>query len=344
METLFNSPDKFKSKFATADGYRTHYIEAGREDADRLLLVHGGGNEIGMGNYRYPNIIPLSKRFRVFAIDELGHGQTDPPRNVEDLANVRVRADHVISFIETLKLAPINLAGQSQGGWIVTYITLTRPDLVKKLVLIDSGSTAGHPMELTDQPAGSKLEVDGIEVTVGSRELPYFKEVFEPGTMMPKEGLTTTREGIRKYVGAFFYDKSMLTEELLDHLMEQVLYGDNGIVKTARPGTIVVDMSTMSIAFQKERFAQLSGLGFRPFEAPVSGSVPHAEGRALTIMGAGDQALFAKLKPVFATFGKTVVYLGPAGNGTLMKLLTNLILGINLAGLLEGLILGQKGG
>jgi pimeloyl-ACP methyl ester carboxylesterase len=221
METIFNSPDKFKSSFATVDGYRTHYLEAGREDADRLLLVHGGGNEIGMGNYRwYPNVIPLSKHFHVYAIDELGHGQTDPPRDLNQLANVRVRADHVISFIESLRLAPINLAGQSQGGWIVTYITLTRPDLVKKLILIDSGSTAGHPMEFNEQPKGAKLEVDGVEVAVGSRELPYFKEVFEPGTMLPKEGLTTTREGIRKYVGAFFYNKAMLTEELLDHLME----------------------------------------------------------------------------------------------------------------------------
>ena len=133
---------------------------------------------------------------------------------------------------------------------------------------------------------------------------------------------------------------------MLNHpdIIRQVLYGDDCIVKTAQPGAIVADMSTMSIAFQKERFAQLSALGFRPFEAPVSGSVPHAEARALTIMGAGDEAVFAELRPLFATFGKTVVYMGAAGTGTLMKLLTNLILGINLAGLLEGLILGQKGG
>ena len=54
----------------------------------------------------------------------------------------------------------------------------------------------------------------------GSGDLPYFKDVFEPGTMMPKEGLTNTREGLRKYVGAFVYNKDMVTEEYLDHLME----------------------------------------------------------------------------------------------------------------------------
>jgi len=220
METLFNSPDKFKSRFAEVDGYKTHFIEAGSEEADRLILVHGGACEIGMGNYRwYPNIIPLSRHFHVYAIDELGHGQTDPPRDPEkDLGDVRSRAEHVINFIDTLKLAPINLVGQSQGGWIVTYITIKRPDLVKRLVLIDSASTAGSNVKSEGEP-DKTMEVDGVEVKVdGSWELPYFKEIFEPGTMCPKEGLTTTREGIRKYVGTFFYDKSMLTEEFLDHL------------------------------------------------------------------------------------------------------------------------------
>ena len=220
-ETLFNSPDKWNSRFAEADGYRTHYIEAGASNPERLLLCHGGANEIGMGNYRwYPNIVPLGERFHVFAIDELGHGQTDPPRNLDDLGHVRVRADHVIRFIEALDLAPVNLVGQSQGGWIVTYITLKRPDLVRKLVLIDSGSTAGSGIRKEGE-GRQVIEVDGRQVEVdGSGDLPYFEDVFEPGTMMPKEGLTTTRDGIRKYIQAFVYDKSMVTEEYLDHLME----------------------------------------------------------------------------------------------------------------------------
>jgi pimeloyl-ACP methyl ester carboxylesterase len=78
VETLFNSPDKFKSRFATVDAYKTHYIEAGEENSERLLLVHGGANDVGMDSYRwYPSIVPLGKRFHVYAIDELGHGQTD---------------------------------------------------------------------------------------------------------------------------------------------------------------------------------------------------------------------------------------------------------------------------
>ncbi len=222
METLFNSPDKFESKFVTADGYRTHYVEAGDKDADRLLLVHGGSIEVGMGLYRwYPNVIPLSEHFHVFAIDELGHGDTDAPRDLDMLGHVRVRAEHVIRFIEALDIGPINLAGQSQGGWIVTYITLKRPDLVKKLILIDSGSTAGSALKTeNDTEPRDFVEIDGVKTPVGSGELPYFKEVFEPNSMMPKEGLTDTREGLRKYASVFFYNKSMVSEEFLDYLME----------------------------------------------------------------------------------------------------------------------------
>ena len=221
METLFNSPDKFESGFATVDGYKTHYLEAGEGNSERLLLVHGGANDVGMDSYRwYPTIVPLGKRFHVYAIDELGHGQTDPPRDLDDLGHVRVRAEHVIGFIEALDLAPVHLVGQSQGGWIVAYITIKRPDLVRKLVLIDSGSAAGSAIPKT---GGERqvIEVDGKEVAVdGSGELPYFKDVFEPGTMIFKDGIATTREGLHKLAQTTLYHKDRVSEEYLDHLAE----------------------------------------------------------------------------------------------------------------------------
>ena len=221
MDTIFNRPDEWTSEFAMADGYRTHYIEAGKDNAEPLLLVHGGSCEVGMGNYRwYPNILPLAKHFHVYAIDEIGHGLTDPPRDLGVLGHVRFRADHVISFIEQLDQGPINIAGQSQGGWIVAYIAIVRPDLVKKLILIDSASVSGSALKSeSDSATQEYTEVDGEKIKVGSGELPYFKEVFEPGTMMPKAGLTDTREGLRKYIGVFVYDKSAVTEEWLDDLM-----------------------------------------------------------------------------------------------------------------------------
>ncbi len=222
METLFNSPDKYKKHDETIDGYKTHFIEAGDPANDRLLLVHGGSAALGAGLYRwYPTVLPLAEKLHVFAVDELGHGFTDPPRDIDELGHVRVRAEHVIRFIEERGLAPVNLCGQSQGGWIVTYITITRPELVKKLVLVDSGSTAGSGFKTGAQnDVGDVQEIDGEKIRTGGGELPYFKKIFEPGTMLPKEGLLDTREGIRMYTETFAYDHSMVTDEYVDYLEE----------------------------------------------------------------------------------------------------------------------------
>lgn len=199
LETIFNSPDRVRSRFVQAGGYRTHFVEAGDEAAQPLVLVHGSACESGMGLDRwYPTGIPLSRQFHVFAGDELGHGETDPPRDLRDLAHVRVRAEHVIDFVEALGVGPVHLVGRSQGGWIVTYITLQRPDLVRRLVLVDSGSVAR-----------SGLTAEG---------LPYFQDVFEPGTMVPKYDLKT-REGIRAYVSAFIYNQAIITAEFIDRLL-----------------------------------------------------------------------------------------------------------------------------
>ena len=62
--------------------------------------------------------------------------------------------------------------------------------------------------------------MDGEKVEVGSGELPYFKKIFEPGTMLPKAGMLDTRQGIREYTEAFVYDHAMITDEYVDYLEE----------------------------------------------------------------------------------------------------------------------------
>jgi pimeloyl-ACP methyl ester carboxylesterase len=197
--SIFDHPDRVQERFLTADGYRTQYLEAGDSSAPPLVMVHGGACEIGMGTDRwYPNILPLAQTFHVFAVNEIGHGQSDPPRDLSVLSHVRYRAEHVLAFIDALGVGPVYLLGQSQGGWIVAYITLKRPDLVRKLVLIDSGSTSG--------------------ASVRSEGLPYFDNVFEPGTMIPKLNLKT-RDGVQRYVSEFCFNKAMINDQMVDRLM-----------------------------------------------------------------------------------------------------------------------------
>jgi pimeloyl-ACP methyl ester carboxylesterase len=221
IETIFSHPDKWEHKSIVADGYTTSYAEAGDPDAEPLILVHGGACEVGMGFSRwYPNILPLAENFHVFAIDELGSGDTDPPRDLPLLGNVHSRGNHVIAFMEALDLGcPWHVVGQSQGGWIVTYITITRPELVNKLVLIDSASTSGSAIKRADKGETQTIDVNRQIVDVdGSGWLPYFDEVFEPNSKMPKEGLLDTKESFRRYLQVFVEKKEAVTDDWLDLL------------------------------------------------------------------------------------------------------------------------------
>jgi pimeloyl-ACP methyl ester carboxylesterase len=191
---LFVDADLVSSQYVEADGYRTHYLEAGSRNDPPLFLVHGGGMELGMASDRwYPVVGPLAKKgFHVFAIDELGYGDTDAPRDLTKLCDPTQRAKHVIATLDALKLGKVHLLGQSEGGWIVTYIALTRPDLVEKLIVVDSGSTAG-----------SGWSADGK-----SRHLPYFDNAFEKNSMVPTQNLSTI-DGVREHARMFVQHKDI---------------------------------------------------------------------------------------------------------------------------------------
>jgi pimeloyl-ACP methyl ester carboxylesterase len=201
--TIYDQPQKIRSKFITVDGYRTHYLESGSAGQPPLVLVHGANMQVGLGSDRwFPNLIPLGERFHVFAVDELGGGETDPPRNIADIGHLRVRAEHVLAFVEALGVGPVHLLGQSQGAWIAAYIALRRPDLVAELILVDSASLA--------LPAG------GIGSGAVDRK---YTDAFVPGTAV-RSSLEMTREGIRRWLSNMVYDASILPDAFLDRCVE----------------------------------------------------------------------------------------------------------------------------
>lgn len=205
-ETIYDQADKVQSKHIVVDGYRTHYLTSGSEKSKPLVFLHGGNFQTGLASERwFPNIVPLGRHFRVFAVDQLGGGDTDAPRDIQDLGHVRVRADHILAFIEALDVGPVHLLGQSQGSWIATYIALKRPDLVDRLVLVDTASVA--------LPAGGMG---------GPNIAKKFTEASLPGTMVRKH-IDPTREGIREWLVAYCYDVSILPDAFLDRTAELAL-------------------------------------------------------------------------------------------------------------------------
>jgi 3-hydroxyisobutyrate dehydrogenase/2-hydroxy-3-oxopropionate reductase len=127
-------------------------------------------------------------------------------------------------------------------------------------------------------------------------------------------------------------------------MSRQVILGENGLIEGARPGTVVVDASTIGPKESREIGRALSAKRIDFLDAPCTGSTPGAEGGTLTFMVGGDQAVFEKVKSYFEPMGKRLYYCGGPGLGLQAKLSQNLILSNLLIAFNEGMVLATKGG
>ncbi len=126
--------------------------------------------------------------------------------------------------------------------------------------------------------------------------------------------------------------------------VEAVMQGAEGVLEGARPGSIIIDMSSISplvdIALeQKARAKQLTML-----DAPVSGGEPGAIAGTLAIMVGGDAATFDHVKEVLQIMGKSVVRVGEIGAGQFTKLANQILVAVHLQAMSEALVFAQKAG
>lgn len=142
MSDFASQKKNYESKFLTANGIRTHYIEAGKGDV--LIAIHGGGaGADSFGNW-FSCIPLLAKSFRVIAVDLLGFGKTDRPDPASFTYTQDARNDHMIAFVEALGAGPVNMVGNSMGGATTIGVAVKRPDLLKKIVLMGSAGIRGE--------------------------------------------------------------------------------------------------------------------------------------------------------------------------------------------------------
>jgi 2-hydroxy-3-oxopropionate reductase len=120
--------------------------------------------------------------------------------------------------------------------------------------------------------------------------------------------------------------------------VQDVLLGESGVFDAAKPGTLVIDFSSIRPDVTAEFATVAKERGFRLLDAPVSGGEAGAKNAALSIMVGGDAADFAAAKPVFDAVGKTVVHVGPNGAGQTVKAANQLIVGAHLQVLGEALV------
>ncbi len=126
--------------------------------------------------------------------------------------------------------------------------------------------------------------------------------------------------------------------------VEAIYLGPGGLVERAKPGTILIDLSSVlpSTPRKIEPVAKKRGVHF--LEAPVSGGVTGARAATLAIMVGGDPAVLKQAEPVLKAMGPNVFHVGPPGAGNTIKAINNMMACVNSATMMEGFVLGVKAG
>jgi 3-hydroxyisobutyrate dehydrogenase len=126
--------------------------------------------------------------------------------------------------------------------------------------------------------------------------------------------------------------------------VEAVVSGENGIIHGAAPGTLIVDMSTISPQATRNMAARLHERGVHFLDAPVSGGSEGAKNATLSIMVGGNADQYERALPYFRAMGKTVTHMGDVGTGQLTKLVNQVLVVGNMLAASEALLLAQAGG
>ncbi len=126
--------------------------------------------------------------------------------------------------------------------------------------------------------------------------------------------------------------------------VEQVIFGPKGIIERARPGTVVVDMSTISPVATRAIANRLAEKGIEMLDAPVSGGEVGAINGTLSIMVGGKAEVFARVKPLFECMGKNIVHIGANGAGQVAKACNQIVAAVTLEAVSEGLTLARRNG
>ena len=127
------------------------------------------------------------------------------------------------------------------------------------------------------------------------------------------------------------------------HVKTAVL-GENGVLAGAKPGLILIDMSSIAPLAAQEVAAAVVKQGVEMLDAPVSGGEPKAIDGSLSIMVGGKQEIFDRCVELLSKMGKSVVRCGDIGAGNTTKLANQIIVALNIAALSEALVLATKAG
>jgi 2-hydroxy-6-oxonona-2,4-dienedioate hydrolase len=173
-------------KWLDVDGIRTRYFDQG--EGERIVMIHGAQMGAGDGASSAKtwalNFPVLKAWHNVIAFDKLGQGYTDNPKSDTDYT-MHAIVQHAIGFLDKLGKKPYHVVGHSRGGYVVSRLSLERPDLVKTCICVSSGTLS---------PGTTRTRI-------------VHKDPPQP---------QLTRESIRWFCERYSYNPKIVTEDWLD--------------------------------------------------------------------------------------------------------------------------------
>ena len=126
--------------------------------------------------------------------------------------------------------------------------------------------------------------------------------------------------------------------------VDEIVFGTDGILQGIKPGSLFIDMSTISPSTAKTIYSSMIERQVESLDAPVSGGQVGAESASLSIMAGGTEQAFHRALPLFQSMGKNIVHIGEAGAGQMTKACNQMIVGMTIQAVAEAFTLGRKAG
>jgi len=127
-----------------------------------------------------------------------------------------------------------------------------------------------------------------------------------------------------------------------EQAVEAVYLGTGNVLGSARPGTRIIELSTISPEASRQLYRAAGQFEMSSLDVAVSGSTSSAEAGALTLFGGGDHKVFEAAQAIFSATAKQWFYMGPSGSGVAMKLVVNALLGLGMQAIAEAVALGSR--
>jgi 3-hydroxyisobutyrate dehydrogenase-like beta-hydroxyacid dehydrogenase len=158
----------------------------------------------------------------------------------------------------------------------------------------------------------------------------------------PRKSLAGDGVAISPSVAKLVADSDVVLSSLADDgAVHSVYFNNGGVFASAKPGTIILEMSTISPELSRLLHQEASVRSVHLLDLAISGSTPAVEAGTITLLAGGNQDTFEKCTSIYASLAKQWFLIGPGSSGILMKLVVNLLLGVDMQGIAEAVSLGE---